>query len=101
MRRILLALSLALFAGCAGDNSMPNTSPDVVQGTGTIRYQSLEGGFYGIVGDDGRHLDPTNLPASLTTDGVRVHYLARTRKDLASIHMWGIIVDLISIDRAP
>jgi inhibitor of cysteine peptidase len=78
-----------------------NRSPDVVSGAGTVRYHSLEGGFYGIVGDDGRHLDPTNLPDSLKTDGLRVRYVARPRQEGISVHMWGTIVELISIEPEP
>ena len=32
-----------------------------IKTTGTIRHQGLEGGFWGIVGDDGTKYDPTNL----------------------------------------
>jgi len=100
MRRIFLLSLLAIFSGCGGGTTTLNT-PDIVQGTGTVRFQSIEGGFYGIVGDDGRHLDPTNLPASLETDGLRVRYLARPRGDAVSFHMWGTIVELVSIHPEP
>ena len=98
MRRIVLLVFVFILSGCNGGPTTPN-SPDLVRGTGTVRYLSIEGGFYGIVGDDGRHFDPTNLPDSLRADSVHVRYLARVRRDLASYHMWGEIVDLISIDR--
>lgn len=101
MRRIFLSLCLTVLSGCTGGPTILNTSPDVLRGTGTIRYQTIEGGFYGIVGDDGTRLDPSNLPSSLAVDSVRVRYLARPRHDAVSFHMWGQIVDLISIEREP
>lgn len=72
---------------------------DIVEGTGTITYLGFEGGFYGITsGSDGRW-DPMNLPSDFMKDGLRVKYRAKLRKDLSSFHMWGVIVELISIER--
>lgn len=31
--------------------------------TGVVKHIELEGGFFGIVGDDGQKYDPVNLPA--------------------------------------
>ena len=42
--------------------------------TGTIQYNDFEGGFYGIVGDNGEAYDPINLPTEFEEDGLRVKY---------------------------
>jgi inhibitor of cysteine peptidase len=65
--------------------------------TGTIVYLDLEGGFYGIIGDDDNHYDPTNLPTDFEIDGLRVAFSALRRDDLGSFHMWGIIIQIINI----
>ncbi len=70
---------------------------EIVEGLGTVVYLDFEGGFYGIIGDDGGHYDPINLPFSYKIDGLRVIFQAKTRDDLVSYHMWGAIVELIFI----
>ena len=94
MRSLLLSLVLSVsLAGCSGS---PATTR-VVNDTGTVRYQSLEGGFYGIMGDAGGRYDPVNLPASAQVDGLRVRFVARTLGGV-SVHMWGTMVRIESIE---
>ena len=86
------------------DSSMTvSTKPPrhgVVNGTGTVESIELEGGFYGIVADDGEHYDPlSSLPQEYAVDGLRVYFSVRICEDCASFHMWGYIVEIISIAR--
>lgn len=67
--------------------------------TGTVVYLSFEGGFYGIKGDDGRNYDPVNLPQEFRVDGVRVRIEVKELNGLTSIHMWGIPVELVHIQK--
>ncbi|MEK6756891.1 MAG: hypothetical protein AABZ02_12130 [Bacteroidota bacterium] len=67
--------------------------------TGTVIYVSLEGGFYGIKGDDGKNYDPVNLPEEFRKDGLRVRFEAKELKDRASFHMWGILIEIVSIQK--
>lgn len=66
---------------------------DVVRGTGTVEWFSLEGGFFAIRGDDDRAYEPINLPAELREDGLRV------RNDLGSYRMVGPVVEIQEIAR--
>ena len=68
----------------------------LIRDVGIIRYIDLEGGFYGIIGKRGNY-DPVNLPREFQQDGLRVRFTARVCKDLASIHMWGTIIEIISM----
>jgi hypothetical protein len=92
---IIVLLLIALTAttvpgfGC-GENT--------VSGTGTVKYVDLEGGFYGIVSDDGKQYDPINLEQTYHEDGLRVRFQAKIRQDMASIHMWGTIIELTRIE---
>ncbi len=65
--------------------------------TGTVKYISLEGGFYGITTDDNINLDPLNLSKEFQVDGKRISFKYVEKKDMASFHMWGIIVEIIEI----
>jgi len=69
--------------------------------SGTITRVDLEGGFFGIMGDDGKKYDPLNLDARFQKDGLRVAFDAEPVKDMASIHMWGTMVNLVQIEEIP
>ncbi|MDD1715758.1 MAG: META domain-containing protein [Methanolinea sp.] len=64
---------------------------------GTVRYIDLEGGFYGIVADDGSHYLPMNLPEEFRVDNLRVTITARQMEDVNTIYMWGTVVRILSI----
>jgi inhibitor of cysteine peptidase len=72
---------------------------DYVHGTGTIQYNDFEGGFYGIVGDDEENYDPINLPTDFEEDELRVKYTLKILEDQVSIHQWGIVVEIIKIEK--
>jgi len=66
-------------------------------GTGTVEYIGIEGGFYGIITDEGERYDPTNLAAEFQFDGLRVQFIVQLRRYSGSIHMWGMIVKVLYI----
>jgi hypothetical protein len=86
----------------SADSSMsppdPTVADDVIQGTGTIRYVDLEGGFYGLVAEDGTKYAPTPLPDSLQEDGLRVRFRVK-KKDVMTTRMWGTPVELVRAER--
>ncbi|MBN2532118.1 MAG: hypothetical protein JXB88_04470 [Spirochaetales bacterium] len=107
----LLILCMSLFIlGCQFDmavdtdseiinvKSDADTGPvkKIIKDTGVIRYINLEGGFYGIIGRKGNY-DPVNLPRVFMQDGLAVEFTAEVLEDMASIHMWGTLVRLISM----
>jgi len=67
--------------------------------TGTVRYIKVEGGFYGLVGDNGEHYDPVNLPKEYAKDGLRVKFQVKAMEGMVGIHMWGKIVEIVKIER--
>lgn len=71
---------------------------DIIEGTGTITYIGVEGGFYGIVTNK-YHYDPINLSSEFKVGGLQVKFKAKIRKDLYSYHMWGIIIELIYVKK--
>jgi hypothetical protein len=105
--RVILPLLLACgAAGCAGRsaNGVDSGSGvvrngDLLQGTGTVVWNPVEGGFYQIRGDDSASYDPTNLPTAYQKRDLRIRFTARLRQDLASYHMSGPIIEILSIDK--
>ena len=93
--------------GCgasSNSNKSETSSPKVsqengtVRGTGTIKFISIEGGFYGIVGDDGKNY-LANLPPEFKEDGLRVRFEGKIRDEMASIQMWGPIIETTKIEK--
>jgi inhibitor of cysteine peptidase len=65
---------------------------------GTITFVDLEGGFFGITGDDGTNYYPLNLDEQFRVDGLRVAFEFEPVKDAATIQMWGETVNLTFIE---
>jgi len=86
---------------------MPANTPDstmakdTITGTGTIRYQEIEGGFYGIVSDDGQRYYAGTLDEQFRQDGLRVKFVLRERTGVMSMVMWGLIVEVVSMELLP
>lgn len=83
-------------ANSAAKDEKERTEPMI---SGTVRYLEIEGGFYGLVADDGRKYDPINLPAEYKKDSLRVKFSVREKKGVVSFHMWGKIVEVIKIQK--
>ncbi len=90
---VTLILGLSVYANNQDYN---NEDKQYIITSGTIRYLTFEGGFYGIAGDDGVNYDPINLPDNFMMDGLRI-FLTAIKREGYSYHMWGIIIEIISI----
>ena len=73
-------------------------SENQISVTGTVRYLPIEGGFWGIVSDDGNNYDPMALDPAFQKEGLRVRFEAIPEKDMMSIHMWGALVKITRIE---
>jgi inhibitor of cysteine peptidase len=95
MRSLFIATLALLLVGCS-----QSTKPVVIADSGTVHYQNVEGGFWGILGDGGGKYDVVQgLPADMQVDGLRVHFVARPSSSQVSFHMWGQRIDIETIDR--
>lgn len=97
-RRLVLALSgLLLLTGCAHTGRAPEGQ--LVSETGTVRHIDLAGGFYGILGDSGKHYDPVNLDPAFRQDGLRVRFTGKPLQGVLTMRMWGRPIELTEIQR--
>jgi hypothetical protein len=113
---VVLTAALVL-SGCEDKSSSETSGPDSgseqtvrpgvtqppVEGflfDGTVAYKDLEGGFFAIDADDGRHFEPANLPEGFRQDGLRVHVRARTL-DIVTIYQYGQPIEILEIARRP
>jgi hypothetical protein len=72
-------------------NSSRIVQPDenLIVASGTIVHISVEGGFFGIIADDGKKYLPLDLPKEFQRDGLKVEFEGKFRPDIMGIHMWG------------
>jgi hypothetical protein len=67
--------------------------------TGTVIHEDLEGGFWGLVGDDGEKYRPVDsLPETVRKDGCRIEADVEPVQAF-SFAMWGRNVRVHSIEK--
>lgn len=76
--------------------NMP-TKGEAVMLQGTVRYLHMEGGFWGIVADNGQHILPKNLPQEYRKDGIRLSFSAQEITGMMTIQQWGKLSNLSDI----
>lgn len=79
------------------EGSVPDESAVVAQ-KGTVIRVDLEGGFWGIRGDDGRKYLPMNLPEVYKKDGQRIRFEGRVRRDVVTTQQWGTVIDIVKAE---
>ena len=87
---LIFIFFILLISGC---------TENYIHGEGVIIFNDFEGGFYGIIGDNGENYDPINLEKEFQEDGIIVSYTLKVLEDQLSIHQWGIVVEIIEIER--
>lgn len=94
----LATAALLIVTACGGaiPDEEPGETKQTVTMTGTIQHIDLEGGFFGIVADDGAKYLPINLDEAFQKDGLRVRFEARP-EDVMTIYQWGAPVRLLSV----
>ena len=65
--------------------------------TATVTYIDLEGGFYGLVTQDGERYLPTNLAVEQQTDGTILTFKTKAVTDVMTIQQWGTLVELYDV----
>lgn len=67
---------------------------------GRVVYKDLNGGFWGIEGEDGRQYFPINMPEQLKIPEARVEITA-IESDMESIFMWGDPIKIVAFHTLP
>lgn len=86
-------LLVPLAAGCS--HLQPEADGRAFQGR--IVYKDFEGGFFAIVTDAGKRLNPVNLPAECRQKGLRVRGMYRPLEQMMTLQMWGQPVEILRI----
>lgn len=75
----------------------PDNAEEEVSLVAEVRWIPLEGGFYGLVTQDGRRFLPINLPDEFRKDGLKVSVRGRI-KEVPTIYMWGKPLEIHTIE---
>lgn len=85
----------ALSEGAASSENPPPGNEDVVEFLGKVVHVPIEGGFWGLVGDQGAKYDAGSLPRSYRKEGLEVRVRAKVLRDVVTFRMWGLRVELL------
>lgn len=99
MGKLIKNISIFLFASLllTGCWVIDQDEPEIKLASGTVSFIGVEGGFIGILGDKGQNYDPINLPVEYCIHGLRISFLYRDAEERTSIHMWGIIIEILAV----
>ena len=78
-------------------NSQSSDGFEIIEIYGAVVYVEIEGGFFGILSNTGEQYEPINLPIDFQENELPIRIIAKIRTDLASIYMWGIIIEISEI----
>ena len=97
---LAILIIFSVFSPCIfAQNPPPPPEADNILITGQVQHLSYDGGFYGIVGDDGTQYKPLNLPDSYQIESLHVKVVARLNTKKLLTHGWGTPIDIIDIER--
>ena len=107
---LIYGLLFTILSGCSANETDTVTEQPVIKEqqsdevmvsktkvTATVKYIDLEGGFYGLVTEDGQKLLPTNLSKEYLEEGMVIQFQTKTIDELATIQQWGTMVELKNV----
>jgi hypothetical protein len=95
---VIVTIAFSVVGYISASNALRNQE-NLMRGRGTIQFVDLEGGFYGIVSDDGKRYQPINIEQEYHLNGLRVYFEGEILEDTVSIYMWGRPLSLVKIRR--
>lgn len=84
---------------CPIDCQVTEKKEEVISGVGTVKYYALEGGFFGILADNGAKYLPTNLAEDFKKDGLLVTFKVKKQEGKTGIQIWGEYVEVVEINK--
>ena len=95
MTALSVLFSLVMFAGFICNH---NEDENIISAKGTVKHFNLEGGFYGIITDQGNHFLPENLSDEFRQDNLRVYFEGVVTNKM-TIQQWGKTIKIRKIEK--
>jgi hypothetical protein len=95
----VLAAGAPLTAAAQQAASGNGTAVSQIVIQGEVTYVAIEGGFWGIVGADGKRYDPGRLAREFQQPGLKVRVEARPLSGQVSMRMWGTPIEILHIEK--
>ena len=71
-----------------------------ISNSGTVVFRDKDGGFYGILTDNGGQYEPKNLSARYCSDGLRISFSGQLDTAQLGEHQWGNPVEIAVVNEA-
>lgn len=97
MKKISFSLVILVLAVFLLIPACSSETTGMITRDGTVKLIDLEGGFYGINGDDGNKYDPVNLNSNFKVDGMRVRFYGTVVENQVNTHQWGTLINITKI----
>lgn len=97
---LLITAMACNLASASNPEEASQDGDNIVRVTGTVIHLPFEGGFWGIVGDDGEKYLPLALPQELQCEGLRAEFELEILEDVGNIYLWGIAVNVLDYGEA-
>ena len=99
----VFSLCLIFMAGCSTSETIDPFANNTIEGSfkdiqGTVQYIDLEGGFWAIITESNEKYNPMNLPDRFPKEDLKVAVKAKLRYDVGSVHIFGNIMKIQSIE---
>jgi len=97
---LFLAIACGSFSlgSALAESADLNNAENEISFVAEVSWISLEGGFYGLVAEDGGKFLPLNLPEEFRKDGLKIKVRGKIRRDVATIYMWGTPLEILEIE---
>ena len=94
---LFISLLFVLTAACISSYNVWGAQ-DEISFMAEVKWISLEGGFFGLVAEDGRKFFPLNLPEEFKKEGLKTRVKGNIKKDGATVQMWGAPFEIREIE---
>jgi len=106
-KKITFSLMFSLLCFSCVDNKALITTPNefkapeqekVTWQTATVIFVKLEGGFYGLLAQDGSKLLPINLAPQYQIPNTTLNIQGKKIEDMMTIQQWGVPFEIINVE---
>lgn len=81
----------------ASDNENNTMDENILHLKGHIRYQTMEGGFYGFVAEDGSKYTLSKLPKTYLRNGLMIEIKAKPLLDVMTTTQFGSTIEVLDV----